>query len=162
MRAMTRVGIIGRLLGRQKAAQPRPGGHGPAPPEPRPAPPRQGESNPHADLERVARGFVADHAFLLDRGDSEVLERVFVEGARVFNAIHPEAVSAANRAAAAKRALAAAIRDPQVPALLMQEIKEEEADASLLNASLAAVAGELSGFLGRVHDRLPTSGKARP
>ena len=139
---MVRAGIIGRIFGSRKAAPPQQGG------------------NPHADLERAARGFVEEHGFLLDVGDDEVLERVFVQGANVFTAINPEAIAAANRAAAAKRALAAAIRDRHVPALRMQQIKEEEAEASLLNASLNAAAGELSDFLNRVQDRLPMSGRA--
>lgn len=91
---------------------------------------------------------------MLDVGDAEVLERVFVQGANIFTAISPEAVAAANRATASKYALAAAIRDPNTPALRMQKIKEEEATASLLNASLDAAAGELSDFLDRVRDRL--------
>lgn len=147
-------GIVGRIFGR-KPARPRPRtGVDPAP-KPPAAPPRHGGDNPHADLEHAARGFVAEHRPLLDRGDPEVLERVFVQGANVFGAINPEAVSAANRAAAAKRALAAAIRDPNTPASRFQEIKDEEALASRLNDSLKAAAGELSGFLDRVRARLP-------
>lgn len=153
--------MTSRFFRRRKAAPPRPGGPNPERPEPPSAPPHSGPvGNPHEDLERAARGFVEEHRFLLDRGDTEVLKRVFVEGASILTTINPETIGAANRAAAAKRDLAAAIRDRHVPALRMHQIKEEEAEASLLNASLAAASGELSDFLDRVRDRLPTSGRA--
>lgn len=154
MDGMVRSGFMSRLFGHRKPARPRPATGGVSSSETPVALPQQG-GNPHEDLERAARGFVEEHEFLLDKGDDEVLQRVYVQGANIFTTINPEAIAAANRAAAAKRALAAAIRDPKVPALRMQEIKEEEAEVSLLNASLNAAGGELSAFLEQVRARLP-------
>lgn len=108
-----------------------------------------------SEIEREARGFVEENEPLLSGGSATVLGRVFVQGANIFTALSEEAIEAANRAAAAKNALADAIRNPATPARRLQELEAEEAHASEIHEARLATYQELNDLLERIKALLP-------
>jgi deoxyribodipyrimidine photolyase len=73
----------------------------------------------------------------------------------IFTTYSKDVVEETNRAAAAKRNLAAAIRDPTTSARRLQELEEEDKRASAIYESSTVASKELQDFLERVKALLP-------
>lgn len=112
----------------------------------------------YEDVTREIRRFIEENEPLLEDASPLVLGRIFTQGARIFTTISNEVVEGTNRAAAAKRALAAAIRDASTPPRRLRELEEEEAHASRVHKARAAASNELDEFLRRVQQLLPDHG----
>jgi len=121
--------------------------------QPPPAPPsRQLASEVSGtDVEREARGFMKENEPLLMGGSASALGRVFVQGARIGTALSEESVTASNRAASVTRALAEAIRNPATPALRIDELEKERANATRLHEHRSKAFEEFTAFLDRVN-----------
>jgi hypothetical protein len=104
----------------------------------------------YEDITREIRGFIEENEPLLEDASPLVLGRIFTQGVRIFTTINEEVVDGTNSAAAAKRALAAAIMDPTIPASRLGELEAEEARLSRMNAARTAASKELDNFLRRV------------
>ena len=109
----------------------------------------------HSAIARQIRGFIEENEPLLSGGSATVLGRVFTLGANIFTTYSKDVVEETNRAAAAKRNLAAAIRDPTTSARRLQDLEEEDKRASAIYESSTAASQELQGFLERVKALLP-------
>ena len=109
----------------------------------------------YEDVTREIRRFIEENEPLLDDASALVLGRIFTQGARIFTTMSDEVVEGTNRAAAAKRELAAAIRDPSTPPNRLCELEAEEARASRVYAARVAASKELDDFLHRVQSLLP-------
>ena len=104
----------------------------------------------YEDVTREIRGFIEDNEPLLENASPLVLGQIFTQGVQIFTTINEEVVDGTNSAAAAKRALAAAITDPATPASRLGELEAEEARLSRINAARTAASEELDNFLRRV------------
>lgn len=109
----------------------------------------------YEDVTREIRRFIEENEPLLEDASPLVLGRIFTQGARIFTTINSEIVEGANQAAAAKRALAAAITDPGTPPRRLRELEQEEARASRVHKARAAASNELDEFLHRIQRLLP-------
>jgi hypothetical protein len=104
----------------------------------------------YEDVTREIRGFIEENEPLLEDASSLVLGRIFTQGVQIFTTINEEVVDGTNSAAAAKRALAAAITDPTTPASRLGALEAEEERLSRINAARTAASKELDNFLRRV------------
>jgi hypothetical protein len=109
----------------------------------------------HSAIARQIREFIQENESLLSGGSATVLGRVFTQGASIFTTYSKDVVEETNRAAAAKRNLAAAIRDPTTSARRLQELEEEDKRASAIYESSTVASKELQDFLERVKALLP-------
>ena len=108
----------------------------------------------YEDVAREIRGFIEDNEPLLKDASPLVLGRIFTQGPRIFTTINDEVVEAANRAAAAKRALAAGITDSTTPPRRLQELEAEEVRASRVHKARMEASKRLDDFLRRVQAML--------
>src|SRR5215218_3839388 len=104
------------------------------------------------DVAREIRGFIQENEPLLEGASPLILGRIFTQGAQIFTTINDEVVVATDNAAAAKRALAAAITDPSTPPKRLRELEAEEAHASRVYEARTAASKELDDFLRRVQE----------
>lgn len=104
----------------------------------------------YEDVTREIQGFIEENEPLLEGASPLVIGRVFTHGAAIFTSINDEVVEGANQAAAAKRALAAAITDPSTPPHRLQELEREEARASQVHKARMSASQQLDAFLKRL------------
>lgn len=109
----------------------------------------------YEDVTREIRRFVEEYEPLLDDASPLVLGRIYTQGVRIFTTINDEVIEGANRATAAKKALAAAIRDNNTPPMRLQELEGEETLASQVYEARIAASKQLGDFLDRVRALLP-------
>jgi hypothetical protein len=104
----------------------------------------------YEDVTREIRGFIEENEPLMEDASPLILGRIFTQGAGIFTTINAEVVEATNEAAAAKRALAAAITDRSTPARRLRELEAEEARASQVHRARTAASSQLDDFLHRL------------
>jgi hypothetical protein len=108
----------------------------------------------YEDVTREIRGFIEENEPLLKVASPLVLGRIFTQGSRIFTTINDEVVEATNRAAAAKRALAAAITDATTLPRRLQELEAEEVRASRVHKARMEASTRLDDFLRRIQAML--------
>lgn len=120
------------------------------------------EPESYEDVIREIRGFIKENEWLLDEASPLILGRIYTHGVQIFTTINEEVVDATNRAAAAKRDFAEAIRDSTVPPHRLRDLEAKEARASQVHQARMVASTELDNFLKRVQALLPEQGIDEP